>query len=58
MKFSDRKLGIHMGSAEIHQDFDLLMRFNCPDVDCEVVCQGGWSELKDHVKKVHQKLLW
>lgn len=36
----------------------LLLQFNCPEPTCDVACAGGWSELKRHVKKEHDLLLW
>ncbi|KAI8998316.1 hypothetical protein BC832DRAFT_565461 [Gaertneriomyces semiglobifer] len=49
----DRKLNIYFDDPEIHGDVLILLRFNCPDPACDVACNGGWKELKDHVKKAH-----
>ncbi|KAJ3170767.1 hypothetical protein HDU88_008670 [Geranomyces variabilis] len=53
----DRKLKIHFDSPEIYEDVMILLRFNCPDPSCDVACNGGWRELKDHVRKKHEMLM-
>lgn len=34
----------------------LLLRYNCPDADCDVACLG-WPDLHRHVKSAHHKVL-
>ncbi|KAJ3154541.1 hypothetical protein HDU86_004670 [Geranomyces michiganensis] len=53
----DRKLKIHFDSVEIYEDVMILLRFNCPDPRCDVACNGGWRELKEHVRKAHGMLM-
>ncbi|KAJ3313006.1 protein disulfide isomerase (PDI) protein [Boothiomyces sp. JEL0838] len=55
---SDRKLGIYFKSKEMHDKTLELLAFNCPDKECTSVCGGGWNELRNHVKKAHDSLLW
>ncbi len=53
----DKKLSIYFEKIEIYnQTLDLLL-FNCPSSGCNVVCNGGWQELKNHVKKAHSSVL-
>ncbi|KAJ3329205.1 hypothetical protein HDU91_003911, partial [Kappamyces sp. JEL0680] len=54
----DKKLGIYFESGRIYDETIALLLFNCPDPGCEVVCSGGWKELKQHVKEAHQSVLW
>ncbi|KAJ3236861.1 hypothetical protein HDU78_004408 [Chytriomyces hyalinus] len=53
----DRKLSIHFDSVEAYDDVMILLRFNCPDSDCDVACAQGWPELKKHVRQTHNKFL-
>ncbi|KAJ3087772.1 hypothetical protein HK102_010323 [Quaeritorhiza haematococci] len=53
MPFSDKKLDILFEDQEIYEDTMILLRFNCPDPNCDVACPNGWGELKRHVKRVH-----
>ena len=41
---------------EIHDDTVLLLRYNCPDVSCDIAC-WGWPDLHRHVKSVHHKVM-
>ena len=34
----------------------LLLRYNCPDLTCDIAC-WGWPDLHRHVKNVHHKVL-
>ncbi|KAJ3275918.1 hypothetical protein HDV01_006785 [Terramyces sp. JEL0728] len=54
---SDRKLGIFFKTKEMHDETLKLLAFNCPDNECSTVCGGGWGELRNHIKKVHDSLL-
>ncbi|KAI9199743.1 uncharacterized protein BJ171DRAFT_201996 [Polychytrium aggregatum] len=50
----DKRTAIYFDSDESYEEAMILLRFNCPDPDCEVACPGGWAELKNHVKHVHK----
>ena len=52
----DDVLGIKYENREIHDDTVLLLRYNCPDKDCDIAC-WGWPDLHRHVKSVHQKMM-
>ncbi|CAE6424774.1 unnamed protein product [Rhizoctonia solani] len=54
--FSDPKLQISFETQEMMEDTMILLRFNCPDPDCDVVAQG-WSDLKWHAKEKHDSIL-
>lgn len=53
---SDDNLGIKFEKVEILEDTILLLRYNCPDRDCDVAC-WGWPDLHRHVKKEHGKVM-
>ncbi|KAG2171561.1 hypothetical protein INT43_008287, partial [Umbelopsis isabellina] len=53
----DKHLNIRFEDQQTFQDSMILLQFNCPEPTCEVNCPGGWSELKRHVKKEHERLL-
>lgn len=55
-KKTDDVLGIKYVQEEIHNDTVLLLRYNCPDVSCDIAC-WGWPDLHRHVKSVHHKIL-
>lgn len=50
-------LGIKYDEQVISDDTTLLLRYNCPDPDCERACRG-WPDLHHHVRSVHNKVLW
>ena len=52
----DDVLGIKYEEKEIHSDTLLLLRYNCPDHDCDIAC-WGWPDLHRHVKSEHHKIL-
>lgn len=54
----DQRLKIYFDSLEIYEETMILLRFNCPDPNCDVACANGWGELKRHVKSKHGMLLW
>ena len=54
---SDDNLGIKYERDEIFGDTVLLLRYNCPDEDCDVACLG-WPDLHRHVKSKHGKVMW
>lgn len=39
------------------EDTLILLRFNCPDKDCDYIA-NGWSDLKLHTRAAHGKLMW
>ena len=41
---------------EIFDDTVLLLRYNCPEEDCEVAC-FGWPDLHRHVRNIHHKMM-
>lgn len=49
-------LGINYEKLEIFEDTLLLLRYNCPDADCDVACLG-WPDLHRHVKATHHKAM-
>jgi ribosome assembly protein 4 len=53
----DDNLGIKYEKDEIFEDTVLLLRYNCPDRDCDVACLG-WPDLHRHVKSKHGKVMW
>lgn len=50
----DQALGIKYEKAEIREDTVLLLRYNCPQGDCDVACLG-WPDLHRHVRSVHHE---
>ena len=54
---TDDNLGIKYEKEEIMEDTVLLLRYNCPDKDCDVACLG-WPHLYRHVKAKHGKIMW
>lgn len=53
---SDENLGIKYEKDVILEDTVLLLRYNCPDRDCDVACLG-WPHLHRHVKQSHSKVM-
>lgn len=54
--YSDKKLPISFETKEALEETVLLLRFNCPDTNCEVAC-AGWKDYKAHVKREHNRLV-
>lgn len=54
---SDENLGIKYETNEIFEDTVLLLRYNCPDKECDAACLG-WPDLHRHVKNRHNKVMW
>ncbi|KAI9771932.1 MAG: hypothetical protein M1839_002715 [Geoglossum umbratile] len=52
----DDNLGIKYENADIFEDTVLLLRYNCPDPECDIACLG-WPDLHRHVKSMHQKVM-
>lgn len=53
---TDQNLGICYEKSDIYEDTVLLLRYNCPDPDCDVACMG-WPDLHRHVRSVHHKVM-
>jgi E3 ubiquitin-protein ligase ZNF598 len=53
---SDETLGIKYEKDVILEDTILLLRYNCPDRECDVACLG-WPHLHRHVKQKHGKMM-
>lgn len=53
----DENLGIEYEKDEIFEDTVLLLRYNCPDENCDVACLG-WPDLHRHVKSQHGRVMW
>ncbi|OAX82909.1 hypothetical protein ACJ72_02734 [Emergomyces africanus] len=53
---TDDNLGIKYETNDIFEDTVLLLRYNCPDNECDVACLG-WPDLHRHVKAQHQKVM-
>ncbi|EAU80632.2 cytoplasmic protein [Coprinopsis cinerea okayama7 len=54
--FTDAKLQIYFESREMMEETLILLRFNCPDPDCDYI-GNGWADLKLHIRASHGKLL-
>jgi E3 ubiquitin-protein ligase ZNF598 len=53
---SEENLGIKYEKDVILEDTVLLLRYNCPDRECDVACLG-WPHLHRHVKQIHGKVM-
>ncbi|KAF2474818.1 uncharacterized protein BDR25DRAFT_255289 [Lindgomyces ingoldianus] len=53
---SDDNLGIRFENPDIYEDTVLLLRYNCPDGECDIACLG-WPDLHRHVKNSHGKVM-
>lgn len=51
---SDDNIGIRYENDGIRDDTLILLRYNCPDEDCDIACLG-WPDLHRHVRGVHHK---
>ncbi|KAJ3415910.1 hypothetical protein HDV05_003751 [Chytridiales sp. JEL 0842] len=54
----DERLQIYFDNPQCYEEVMILLRFNCPDAECDVACPEGWGELKRHIQKTHGKQLW
>ncbi|CBQ69886.1 conserved hypothetical protein [Sporisorium reilianum SRZ2] len=54
--YTDKRLPISFESKEALEETALLLRFNCPDPNCEVACTG-WKDYKAHVRREHNRLV-
>ncbi|KAF7188267.1 E3 ubiquitin-protein ligase hel2 [Pseudocercospora fuligena] len=50
----DKNLGICYEKPEIFEDTVILLRYNCPEDECDTACLG-WPDLHRHVRSVHSK---
>lgn len=55
--YKDPKLSISFETQEMMEETLILLRFNCPDAECDYI-GNGWSDLKLHTRAVHGKLMW
>lgn len=53
---TDGNLGISYEKPEIFEDTVLLLRYNCPNENCDVACMG-WPDLHRHVRSTHHKVM-
>lgn len=53
----DSKLMIYFETADMMEETLILLRFNCPDSQCDYITPG-WGELKLHVRSAHGKMMW
>ena len=53
---TDEGLGIKFQKQEIYADTFLLLRYNCPEENCEEACYG-WPGLHKHVRNIHHKIM-
>ncbi|CAK5276974.1 unnamed protein product [Mycena citricolor] len=56
MMFKDAKLAIYFETQEMMEETLLLLRFNCPDTDCDFI-GNSWSDVKLHVRATHGRLM-
>ncbi|KAJ7043030.1 hypothetical protein C8F04DRAFT_1218783 [Mycena alexandri] len=54
--WKDAKLSIHFETQEMMEETLLLLRFNCPDTECDYI-GNSWSDLKLHVRATHGRLM-
>lgn len=55
--YKDSKLAIFFETQEMMEETLILLRFNCPDPDCDYL-GNGWGDLKLHTRASHGKLMW
>lgn len=51
---ADENIGIRYTNEDIVGDTVLLLRYNCPDMSCDVAALG-WPDLHRHVRAAHHK---
>ncbi|KAG8217953.1 hypothetical protein J3R82DRAFT_6124 [Butyriboletus roseoflavus] len=54
--YKDAKLAIFFETEDMMEETLILLRFNCPDVECEYTA-SGWGDLKLHARAIHGKML-
>ncbi|KAI5985418.1 hypothetical protein EDC04DRAFT_1583940 [Pisolithus marmoratus] len=52
----DSKLSIYFETVDMMEETLVLLRYNCPDRDCDYT-STGWGDLKLHVRAAHDKML-
>ena len=57
MPLKDSKLAIVFETEEMMEETLLLLRYNCPDPDCDHV-DTSWQGLGLHTRAVHGKVIW
>ncbi|RVD81068.1 uncharacterized protein DFL_008945 [Arthrobotrys flagrans] len=53
---TDETLGIKYEGKQIRADTLVLLRYNCPEPNCDVACLG-WPDLHRHVRNTHKLVL-
>ncbi|KAJ7926223.1 hypothetical protein B0H13DRAFT_1973088 [Mycena leptocephala] len=56
MTWKDAKLSIYFETQEMMEETLLLLRFNCPDTECDYL-GNSWSDLKLHTRATHGRLM-
>ncbi|GJE90693.1 hypothetical protein PsYK624_068370 [Phanerochaete sordida] len=56
MQYKDAKLSISFETQEMMEESLILLRFNCPDSQCDYIA-NGWSDLKLHTRGTHGKVM-
>jgi hypothetical protein len=57
ISFKDVKLSIYFETQEMMEETLILLKFNCPNDDCDYIA-NGWGDLKLHTRAVHGRLIW
>ena len=55
--YKDAKLAIFFETEDMMEETLILLRFNCPDDECDYTA-SGWGDLKLHTRAGHGKTLW
>ncbi|KAJ3727590.1 hypothetical protein C8R42DRAFT_717035 [Lentinula raphanica] len=55
-KLYDPKLRVTFETQEMMTESLILLRFNCPDSECDYIAKG-WGDLKMHVRASHGRLM-
>ena len=50
-------MSISFEMVEMMEESLLLLRFNCPDSECDYM-GSGWGDLRLHARATHGKLMW
>ncbi|KAK6362822.1 hypothetical protein TWF730_000275 [Orbilia blumenaviensis] len=53
---ADETLGIKYEGKQVRADTLVLLRYNCPEPNCDVACLG-WPDLHRHVRNTHKLVL-
>jgi hypothetical protein len=57
ISFKDARLSINFETQEMMEETLILLKFNCPNDDCDYIA-NGWGDLKLHTRAVHGRLIW